>query len=277
MAILKGPVNFMNQLIFHPCSRPFYAYVVTFIPAFIEAFLTTRVLDLEDIFRDKARDFAGAGSRASRRSLRHTRKMLFHPDGGKAERISHRALVTALKWSQPLENLGYKLLVIGAADQLFYRWTSLLEIFTFCNAPFATGPLSRTRTPGSTPISPVGAALALPIEEQDRANWSSTGVSAGTPAGLYFFAFNATLSSKAGTLQGVSLRVEHSGAIGFQDSESEEQDLHENQPTDFILTGYVVGPFGGGITWTWQVVGPLVPIGVNVTEASFFLIRQELT
>lgn len=265
---MAGPfpkaANFISFLYEHPCARPWWVYVETFIPAFLQLFITIATLDAEDILREFAKGKAYERIARSRGGSRHTRKPLMLNKPTKPQILTQRGLKTLLIITEPLEIIGFVWLLWSATEQFFYNWQSMLMQSAFCSTPIDTGPFYRSRAPGLfIGILPEGSATPLPILQQDRAGWGSGGFSVSLPPGLYRGVYAVSIQGPPGGLTGVRARLRIGAGVFETIIDGPAGDLGAGEEGSFLVSGtFFIPIITGGGSMGWELVGPAVPAGV---------------
>lgn len=267
MGIFEREANFIKFMLTNPCARPWYVYVETFIPAFLELLFTVAILDINDIIRSHGQKIASEGGKKAGRGGRHTPRIA--ATGGKTpvERYMQKGLKTLLIVTQPLENIGYAWLLYSAVDEFFFDWQTLIEEAPFCTQPIESGPLSRSRGGGFIFIFPAGFPIIMTTLTQNRAGWVTGELFADVPQGHISYFFAATIGSPPGGITGVSIRLKIVDAFGTRYQATPEQDIPEHGLRDFVISDTFFVPTGGGAHVQWELVGPNVPVGIWCDKA----------
>jgi len=256
--------NFVSFLAEHPCARPWWVYVETFIPAFLQLFITIATLDAEDILREFAKGKAYEQVVGSRGGSGHTRKPQLQAKPTGAQTFTQKGLKTLLIITEPLEIIGFIWLLAGATEQFFYNWQSMLMQSTFCENPIRTGPFMRSRQPGLfIGILPEGSATPLPDLNQDRAGWGSGGFSVDLPPGNYTGIYACSIQAPPGGLSGVHTRIRIANGILNSLCDGPDSSLAAGEVGDFLVQcNFNIFDLPGGGSMGWELVGPAVPAGV---------------
>lgn len=262
MGLFPKEQNFIKSLISHGCARPWYVYIETFAPAAMEAFITVALLDLEDAIRGRGEKIVRRGATAGGRGFRHATKLKTLGQELKYAKYSFLGLKTILILTTPLELIGFTWLVYSAIDEAFFNWQSALERSDFCTQPINSGPLHRSRGPGTIAILPGGSPIPLPTLVQDRAGWGSSTINVGLPEGQFQCLFAMNIGSPPGGITGVKIRLRVTDFLTTYFIDSEEQDIAAKEVKDFVMSVAFFLPtnFGGSVVW--ELVGPAVPVGI---------------
>lgn len=259
--------NFIKRIIFSDCAVPFSIYLETFFPAALRYFFTTRLWLWDDVLR--AVGTGVADSRKTGRGVRHGAKRKFQPSPleSREEYTSRRALQHVLYITEPLERIGFVLLVLGAADQFFYDWQAAIERVGPCGQPIGAGPLQRSLTNGFAHPLPNGGSILLPDIDQNRSGWATNPTSVNLPTGIYHLSFAARIVGPAGPPVAYSWRLEVSqGVVQFHLNSGDAQ-LGFNQEGDLVGSFDIFGSLVDETIVTWFIEGPAVPVGLVVKKA----------
>lgn len=264
--------NFMRYMVTHDCARPWFVYAEAFAPAFLEAFITIVFLDLEDLVRNHGYEITQGSSKGTRRGITHMLSRQAEKLDVPSERWAHAGLKTLLKFTIPLEIIGFAWLMYGAGDKFFYRFQSLLEQSVYCTG--IPGMYSAKLSPGRTGILPTGDAIGYPFQEQNTGGWGRNAFFVALPFGHYTvsFALNITRDGTTEIEATPSLFVTDGFVTRYVDGS-----LHKfgAQSTGDIVFGdsiQIFNPAGGSIAWVLK--GPALPVGVKVHSGSVMVMRQ---
>lgn len=264
--------NFMRWLAWDSCAVPFWVIAVTFVPAFLEALITVRVWDINDLIRENARTLAGEPPRGRFRGGKHSRVGRVPGKEPPTKRISKNALTHLLRWTQPLETLGFALLMYAAADQFFFRWQSLIEAVAPCETP--QGSFQRSAENQSWNMLFAGGPANMPILEQNTGGWGNNAFVVNVPPGNYFVAFSATLTPTFPATYEAGIQLFTPGIIGETITKSGLQELTTGSDTGFIVIArFFVSGFAGTAIG-WQTYGATVPVGVTAKDAHIVVSRS---
>ena len=247
--------NFVREILFNGCARPWYVYVETFIPAFLKLVITLLLFDIDDIVR-----FYGVTRSRSR--LTGRRK---HGPGGiikasetwdfKSQKVTRQGLRIIIKLTAPLEAIGFIFLLIAATDEFFQDWQSLIERAPFCTNPQGLGPLSRTALPAVLSSRDFGQSYGYDTLEQNRGNWGTNAFSFAPVSGPLFC--SCTLKGTAGVAgmesAGIRIRVSING-IPF-DAEGGRITAEAGQDVEMVAISRVFIPIGTAVSVTWGLIG----------------------
>jgi len=264
--------NFVADIVVHGCARPWFIYVTTFVPAFLQLFLTITILDLEDLLRDYAKQItrprAGSG-----RQTTHRYKPSLRQDLRTTNRWSQKGLKTLLIVTEPLEIIGFAWLLYGASERFFYNWQSALEKSVFCEDSGQAGPFQRSRPPGGNlVINQTGAAVPCVSLDQNRSEWSNTVIRVDLPRGQYTAIFSVSIAGPLGGITGVRAQMRLTGSLGPTVVQGGSGDLDWMEQGDFIVSADFTLFIGGSAVW--ELAGPAVPVGVESFGAHVIVIAR---
>lgn len=271
MTFQPGAANFFEEVVYDGCSRPFWVYLKTGLPAFIELWFTLSILDFEDIVRSRGFSESGKDLGKGRRGRRHGGLKLPKGDSAPIKRYDALGLRTLLILTIPLEVVGFGLLLYHATDQFFYRWTSLIEQIQ-CSG--ASNTLMRSGTDVQVIASHAGRAVALPQVVNVTGSWELTAFGTSIGFGVYDVVFTMTLKGDkpinpaeytialfcTGTLQGPVVQGT-SGVVGG------------GRGATLMLSTVLINPSFLQLPITWVLQGPEVPSSMLMT-AAHFIIRE---
>lgn len=274
MAFLAGPVNFVNFIMKSNCQRPLYIYVTTAIPCFVEAIIMLRLWDFGDMVRATGTAAAG-GKGFPRRGKPHTQtRRGKQPPGSGRDRAYRNGLKTLLAITQPLEHIGFALLLYGVIDKFYADWMMYLDDADACLDPGFAGPFIRRQTNGDAHPSGTGNTVQLPELIANNAGWSSNTVTVALPVGRYKAVFACTVTGPGG---GADYHVElrATGVIGTGTFKGDSVSTMEGVDSDLMVDAdiFIASPTGGNLQWI--IVGPQVPVGLRVPQADVFVMRQK--
>ncbi len=263
--------NFIKSVLTHPCARPWYIWVETFLPAFIELLFTTAVFDLNDAIRAHGETIVREGK--GRKGKRHSPRIRVTGHKNPVDRWAQRGLKTLLVITEPLERIGFIWLLYSAVDQFFLNWQTLLESSDFCSNPINSGPLQLSRGPGTVSIVASFIPVILNVELQDRAGWPHSTLSAAIPEGVYAASFALTVIGPIGGVTNVKIRLRTPGAFGDDVTESDPLALANGEEGSMVVRHDFFYPVIGGGTITWEVGGESIPIGIETVKGHMFCMR----
>lgn len=266
--------NFVKNIVFGDCATPWFVYVETFFPAFIKLLINQNLLLWDDVVRSIAEEKAGTRRRRGIRGGRHGRLNLLRNEATERERYARRGLRTLLTITQPLETIGYIVLLWSAADRFYYDWQTLIQVRGPCSSPPAFRPFQRSRTGGANvPILPAGAAMPLPINDQNDPGFSNNTFSVGLPAGTYDAFWNANVKGPSGGSSGnrASLRITNSPSSPTILGEATDLASGQEATLGLEASFTVLNP-GGSVGW--ELTGPAVPVGLACSSARFIVMRS---
>lgn len=268
--------NFMGNLFFHPCSVPLTVYVKTFVPVFVSMVVFILTPDFNDIVRSSGEAAARGGARSGRGKRRHAGGYVLPSPEGKATRRARQGLQTVLRLSQPLETIGYAMLLYFATERLFYQWSSVLYNFEHCGQPPSTGPFQRESLEQDVTSTGTPQPLFLPILLQNRANWGTSFNTVTVPFGRYQITMECKFQSRA--INNMEARI---GIIApFSNAAltvwSDEVLLRPGQQGDCIVQ-FELNVFSAqGTTVTFLRESDPIPVGIKILAASISMYSLEL-
>jgi hypothetical protein len=268
MPIFPGTANFIQNVIFHPCARPWFFYVLTALPAAVKAIVTVRTIDIEDIMRERARDFAHGPVRRTGRSVRHSIRGLIQDDAGPRKHWSQKAVANLIRATNPLEYFGLAVLLLFAADRFFYDWQALLLSWRFCEGDPDSGPLQRGRPAGGFFVG----AATMPDLLQNRSGWNSSASLVEVPPGSFWANMSINAGYKGAGSGTWRSWVKATDAFGSSTAFSPDLTLESGHSGDMMATGKFFLPFGGSISW--GVDGDPVPTGLDSTGGTVIVMKQ---
>jgi len=272
MSFSPGAANFMERTIYDKCARPFWVYAVTGGAAFLELLWWVGFLDIEDLVRQIGFSESGADIGRGRRGRRHGSLKLPRP-GGKSIKVYSALGVRALLIATiPLEIIGFAWLLYNRTDAFFYRWSSLLE-----NIRCDGAPRSLMRTDSNFGIFPNigGGAVGLDTLLQEASIYSSGSFGTGVPFGIYDVTLALEVEGDVPLIAAeYSAGILTTGAFGASLRTGPSVSIGGGQGGTLMFSGSIAFPLFGGGTIGWVVVGPSIPVGLQVTEAHVVVYQQ---
>ena len=271
--VSRGANNFLKQVLVNDCARPWYVYVETFVPAFIELLITVHFFDLEDLMRARAQFVAGTPGSGPKRGMKHTRKQRAKVTATRPQRAFRAGLRTLLVITAPLEALGFAYLLYFASDRFWQNWTSLIMKSEFCLQPINAGPVSRSRGAGTIGILTSCDATPMPVLEQNRPGWGTNAFHVELPEGWYVATWALTVEpvgSGSGTMR---LRFFINSSLGPFWMDGETAPFAKAQKVDLMIHARFFIPVGGGGSIAWCLQGPSVPAGITCYGGDFTISR----
>lgn len=262
--IFKHEANFIKRQLTHPCARPWYIWVETFLPAFIKLLITVNLFDVEDAIRSHGKKISGPSK--GRTGKRHTPRIKTQGRLLVPERWQQRGLRTLLVVTQPLELIGLTWLIFSSVDQFFYDWQTLLDLSDFCKNPIQSGPLQVSRGPGTVSIVESFVPVIMPITDQDRASWNPGLLSVDLPEGIYSAVFALTVIGPIGGVNNVLIRLRTPGSLGADVTVSDPLALTQGEEGSLVVRHDFFYPIIGGGTLTWEVGGETIPAGIETIK-----------
>lgn len=263
--------NFIKSIISHPCARPWYVWIETFIPSFIVLLATVAFFDVEDAIRDHGKQISGKSGKG--RKGRHSPKIRVAGRKQTIERWQQKGLRTLLVVTQPLENLGFAWLLYAGVDQFFHAWQTLLENSDFCTQPIVSGPMQRTRGPGFISFVESGAAVIMTDGIQNRGAWPNNVFIVTLPEGLFNAFFVIKVKGPIGGVDPVWCQLRAIGFFGATDFRSETVALNEGEEGTMLISARFFLPFQGGGTLSWSIGGSTIPAGIECVSARVIVQR----
>jgi hypothetical protein len=256
--------NFVRNLIFHECSIPLQLYVETFIPAFIDMLIFENLPFWDDIVRASGEALVGRGASPGRKGHRHTGLVQLPEPEGKAERLAAQGLKTLLRLTQPLENIGYVMLLYAGTERFTYNWNSMLYGFKHCGRPPSEGPLQRHSDVQGLPIAAGDNPLYMQIVDQNRANWPTSNQLVTVPRGHYQVTVSATFTSRASNQSKVQIGILAGLSLPYDPYDSDYAVMEPKGPGTCLMTAHVYFPLLTGGTIQWVYRGDAVPVGITI-------------
>ncbi len=269
--LFKNEANFIKSIILHPCARPWYIWVETFLPAFLKLLITVTLFDIEDAIRAHGESIVR--DRKGKKSKRHTPRIKTTGQPRTVDRWAQKGLKTLLVVTEPLEKIGFTWLLFSAVDEFFYDWQTLLELSDFCNSPIESGPLQLARGPGFVSFVVGFIPVILNINLQNRGSWPHTTLGASIPEGVYSATFSLTVIAPVGGVNNVLIRLRTPGAFGEDITTSDALNLASHEQGSLVVRHSFWYPLIGGGTIAWEIGGNTIPAGIETTKGHFTLQR----
>ncbi len=269
--IFPNEINFIKTLITHPCARPWYVWVETFVPAFLLLFLTVQLFDVEDAVRAHGESIVR--DRKGGKSKRHTGKLATGGARTRVNRWSQKALKTLLVVTGPLELVGFTWLLYSAVDQFFFNWQTLLEESTFCEQPIESGPMQRSRGPGFISFVESGSTVIMTDLRQNRGAWPTNVFTVELPQGLFTSGFGMTVKGPVGGVDPVWIELEVTGLFGTSKFRSDEIALAPAEEGSMSVLARFFLPGAGGGLMSWKIGGSTIPAGIEAVRGHVFVQR----
>ena len=265
---LEKSKNFMKDVVFHGCARPWYIYVETFFPAFLKLFITLILFDIDDIARAYGQNMARTRATGKRKHVMRQGRQVLRVVQTEPQRITKVGLRIVLRLTAPLEAAGFTFLMVAAGDKFFGDWQSLIERSPFCESPIGTGPISRGDPPSALSIEPFGQAFGYDTLEQNRGGWPTTAFNFEPATGPLFVV--ATLKGVAG-LGGISnaaLRIRITIAGDDFNFDSDFLSAEAGEPVEFVAIARRFLLVGTIAVVRWEMVGDTQLAAVRPTEGN---------
>lgn len=259
----RGQSNFIKRAVLHPCARPWYVYVETFFPAFVELAITVTLFDIEDAIRSHGEKIVAEGRGGGRRRGRHAPKFRISTKELGIARYALLGLRTILIVTKPLELIGFTWLLFSAVDDFFYNWMTLLEKSDFCTQPIESGPLTRSRGPGFISILPGGAPVGLATIDQNRGAWATSQITATLPQGLFTCIWALTVIGPANGVDDVRVQLRITGNLGPSLVEMDPIDIGPGEQVDLLMIVEFFLFAAGGGSIVWEIAGQAIPVGIE--------------
>lgn len=263
--------NFIKTIIAHPCARPWYVWVETFIPAFLLLLLTVNLFDVEDAIRAHGQSIVQDKQKGKRK--RHTPKIKVTGAGRQVTRFSQKALKTLLVVTQPLENIGFLWLLYSATDQFFFNWQTLLEKSDFCTQPIESGPMQRSRGAGFISFTVGGATIIMTNALQNRGAWANNVFSVTLPEGSFIASVSLTVKAPFSGIDPIWVGLRVVGFFGVSHFRSDPIFILPGQEASMTVSARFFLPFSGGGSMTWEVGGSTIPAGIEAVNGHVFVQR----
>lgn len=259
--------NFIKKLVFHECSVPFIVYVETFIPCAIEMLLMITVPFWDDLVRDTAYTMASDAHGSKRPRRGHVRNRETERARERVRGKTQQGLRHLLRFTQPLETIGYMFLLYHATERFFFNWTSLLYDFEHCGKPPSEGPLIRTSGPQSETASGTLNILELPDVQVNRAGWPTDQGVVTVPFGHYSVTLEVEFQSQVGNDQWAECVIYCAANLGPTETSSGRITLKSGQKGTVIAHAELFIPLITGGDIRWYTRAQAAPVGIGVDEA----------
>lgn len=265
--------NMISKLVFHPCSVPFQIYVETFIPCFVKMVLTIVTWDINDIIRNSAESIVEPPVRGGSKRKGHIRRALVAPTVSPEAQKGSRVLGAVLKWTEPLERVGYLMLLYHATEEFSRDWMSLLYNFEHCGKPPSEGPYQAHCDPHNIGATGTPVLLSLPIVDQNRALWARGVSNCALPLGHFSVTLEATFENRAINEATFSVGFFAALTTGVPPYQSEKITLGPGDTGTVTLQREIWAAtlVGTDVIW-WTECQPL-PIGQRVLAASISIFQ----
>jgi len=265
--------NMITKLVFHECSVPFQVYVETFLPCFIQMVITIVSWDISDIIRNSAESIVEQPLKGASKRKGHIKRVLMSPTASPEAQKGSRALGAVLKWTEPLERIGYVMLLYHATEQFSRSWMTMLYNFEHCGKPESEGPFQahcEAKFDGATG-TPV--LLSLPIVDQNRANWAHGLSNCALPFGNFSVTLEATFENIANNEAYFSVGFFAGLTTGILPYQSEKITIGPGQTGTVTLHREIYAPLLTGTDLIWWTECQPVPIGQRILSASISIFQ----
>lgn len=270
--IFPNEKNFIKTMISHPCARPWYVWVETFVPAFLKLLLTVSIFDVEDAIRAHGESIVRDRQRG--KSKRHAPKVRLAGAGRAVTRYAQQALKTLLVVTKPLENIGFLWLLYSATDEFFFDWQTLLEESTFCKQPIISGPMQRSRGPGFISFTVGGATIIMTNALQNRGGWANNVFGVTLPQGSFTAGLGLTVKAPLSGVSPIWIGLRVVSFFGVTNFRSDNISILPGEEASMSLVARFFLPFSGGGTMTWEVGGSTIPAGIESVSGHVFVQRR---
>ena len=98
--------NFIRSQLMNPCAKPWWVWVETFLPAFLNLVIVVSLLDINDAIRARGKKISAGSKMASGRGRGGKRVIVIKGIKIEIERYQQKGLRTLLIVTQPLEFIG---------------------------------------------------------------------------------------------------------------------------------------------------------------------------
>jgi len=267
--------NFVKYIAFNHCADPFPLLVETFIPAFLQLWVSLSIWDLEDVALERLRSYpryspSGTAKRGSNHLSRKGTKTepLHRRVLAGYEGVKHpyaKTLTTFLFYlTGPLEKIGFAMLLYGASDRFFYNWTYLLKQRRYCTSDPNAGPFQRKLSSDVVLFNMGESPLALPDLIQNRAGWTNSAFNITVPGTRrYQVILTGEFRSFADTLPGCILRINFTAlSITWLVADSEPTELNSRDFTPMMVQAQFDASLLVNVNIDWMTFNPLAPVGV---------------
>ena len=270
--LFRNEANFIKSMITHPCARPWFIYLETFLPAFIKLLITVVLFDVEDAIRAHGETITK--DKKGGKGKRHTPRIKTQGQPKAIDRYAQKGLKVLLVVTSPLEKIGFTWLVFSAVDRFFYDWQTLLENSDFCVDRGQAGPLTRGRGPGFVSIVESFIPVILTNLLQDRGGWDDGPIAGALPQGRFTAVFALTVIGPLFGAGNIIIRIRTPGAFGSTTTESEPLALGQDEEGSMIVVHNFFLPLVGGGSITWEIGGETIPIGINTVKGHMTVFKD---
>lgn len=275
MAFLRGPINFMDDMLYNTCNRPFYIYVATAVPAFFDAWLLVRLWDFNDLVRARGKYVSGKGLWGTGRGKGHGLVRRGKAVPHNREKYAAKGLQNLLYFTQPLEYLGLALLMYGAVDNFYRDWMWYLDLADACIDKGFFEAEVRSVEDGVAHPNSGGNTVQLPNLDSDNDQISSGNISAHCPLGRVTAIFACTITGPGTEGANYAIGLRATSVLGSGDFRSETTFCPGGQDTDLIIKADILYPFVTGGQLQWVIYGPGVPVGLVIPKARVIIQRRQ--
>ena len=265
---IQNAGNFSKEILHSDCSRPWWVYVETFLPCYLDLVLTLSVPDLNDLVRARAYQIAGPGRPGS-----HFRKRKLKGKKPAVKRWSMDKLKWLLIVTEPLELIGFTWLLYSATDDFFANWQSMILKTDYCTFPPNKGPFIRERHNFNNVISESGATMFLTDLIENPGGWLNTSEDMIAVAGSYKIILVADIAGRLADVPNVALQIRVRTSFGDRTFTGPFGTAYKDQPRQFMATVSWHTPAFGEQRFRWDVVGPPVLAGVHIPYCRVTIMR----
>ena len=259
--------NFVRFVFAQECDATFWVYAEAFFPAALKLALATTVPDINDLIRGRGEAIVDQSRAVSRKRGGKFRRGAMVTFDAPQERYASRGLAFLLRVTEPIEKIGFRWLLYSATEDFFQDWQTLIIRSGACGTLPERGPLTRRTTGQRESMLPGGNPIALPIVDVNRSGWSTDLLGASLPDGQYMCLITCTFLAPTGGIEGAFVQL-RTDIVGIEQTQKGPENGGEaGQPVDIMGKFFFRIPslLSGSIVW--EIGGPAVPVGVEVTKA----------
>ena len=267
--------NMITKLIYHPCSVPFQVYVETALPAFIKMVITIVTWDVNDIIRNAGEAIKDPPNQRGSKRKRHIRNAKAIPHLSPRQAVASNALNHVLRWSEPLERIGYLMLLYHATEEFSRDWMGLLYNFEHCGKPPSEGPLQRHADPQNQISSGTPQAIAMQHIDVNRAGWPTDFFTCGLPFGHFSVTLEVVFYNTA--INDAEFKIGFTAPFTLQAESywSPPVIIGPDQTGSLVLQREIFAPTLNGTQITWLSESSPIPIGVRIEQASISVFQYQ--
>lgn len=261
--------NTVHKLLFNGCARPWYVYVETFVPAFINLVLFFTVEDFADLVRERGYEIVAEGQKAGARGVRHAGRLRMNGILPDLDFKANQGLKWLLRVTEPLEKIGFFFFIYQGTEDFFYNWGGGLARSPYCTAPVQDRPFSRSRSGGQVGILPGGDVVPLPTLDNNGPSLASDSLHVILTQGRWTIIWAINVIAPQGGIDGVHAQISVTSPGGTNGTFRSDGagGLEGNVMSLVFSRDIIAGPTGATVSWELQ--GPAVPIGLACEGAHF--------